>query len=721
MQQIRLIYDILLNFADCRYIRFRQFVRKIYNRIFRKFVFMDRFYYLWSIKGFMKKFALLLFGIILSSNIVFADDSKYKNEVLAQVGDEEITFEVLRRSFNKNKNNEELVFSEIPRDSLKEFLDMFIKYRLKVQFALDNKYDTLPDVVSDFNQNRRLLAESYYYDEMLFEPFILSKTERRKIEKRISIIMQSYSDFGGVDSLDALDTAQTALKEVMEGNPFSEVAKRYSIDKPSRKNGGLIDRWLTAGMFARGLEDAMYETSTGNVYPELINTRKSFWVLKVEDEEPRRYVLASHILIRESAEQNTDSIADVVLAKLNSGRKFEEMVHEYSQDPASVKTDGCLQDFYSRSTGFESNGKPVMPEFEKAMFSLRPGEISGKIRTDYGIHIIRCDSIKEVSLKTEEEELRSMYRRLMFHDAKNELLDTLAKKHGFILHKGVLNSMAGLVDTSRTNLTEGWEEKIPAGFSTETLYEMNGKKISVGEFIEDFNSNSAFRGYATSRAGFKRAINNTVRPQAFDLETENYEEENEEFAYMAEEFRDGILLFKVQEDMIWSKMKFDTAGAKEFYEQHKKKYKTDFSYDLSEILVFRDSVAQDLYERITEEDVPFDTVAKNHTQRSGMRQKNGHLGIVSAVKDSRGIAAKEFKPKKGEVLEPIKTDNGIVILKINDIHPVRQKTFEEAIPDFSAEFQEIQQEKLTEQWIENIKKDKKVIINETAIDKIFKQ
>ncbi len=669
----------------------------------------------------MKKLIIVLLVVVSMSGMLFADDAKYYKEVLATVGDEPITFEQLERSFKRNMNNKHTVFSELDKDSLYSYLDLYIQYRLIVQYAKEKKYDTLPDVIRDNKLNRSHLAESYYFNEHLIYPFINKQLERRKTEKTIAIIMQSYSEYSGGDSTACHDTLAAVLKEIKDGGDFAHLARLYSVDKATGGKGGVMDRWVTAGTMAEGLIEAVYDNmKPGDVYPELINDRKMFFIMKLLKSEPRKYVLGSHILIRNADGQNSDSIADVVLEKLNNGEKFKDLVKEYSQDPASVKTGGSLRDFYSRSTGFETNHKLLLPKFQNALFALKEGEISGKVKTERGIHIIRCDSIKDVPKEDDFEELKSMYRRLYFTHDKEDYLDSLTGVYGYELHKSALADLVKVVDTTKTNLEQDWERDIPSAFSTTELFKIHNQIYTVKRFVREFNENPEFRGFALSEKGFLRAITNIVRPLAFELETADYESKNKEFELMVQEFYDGSLKIKAQEDEIWNKSKFDTVKARAFYKARKDRYKTDYSYDLSEILVFQDSVAKDFYKQLKDGKVTFEELAKNHTQRSGKRNVSGHLGIISAEKDERAIQARLKNPKKGEILEPIKLSNGIVILKINEVLPVRQKTFEEAIPDFSAEFQEYTQNQMMEKWISSMKENTKVDVKKDTIKKIFK-
>lgn len=84
---------------------------------------------------------------------------------------------------------------------------------------------------------------------------------------------------------------------------------------------------------------------------------------------------ASHILVKHEYE------AKDLQKKLADGKNFEELARDFSLCP-SAKQGGLLGEF--------PRGRMV-PAFEKALLTLRPGEISGVIRTQFGYHLIRRD------------------------------------------------------------------------------------------------------------------------------------------------------------------------------------------------------------------------------------------------------------------------------------------------------------------------------------------
>jgi parvulin-like peptidyl-prolyl isomerase len=102
-------------------------------------------------------------------------------------------------------------------------------------------------------------------------------------------------------------------------------------------------------------------------------------------------IKVSHILFR-TGEKEQEAIAQakarIVQAKLAEGAKFDDLARQYSDDKASAERGGDL--------GFVSKGT-LVKEFEDAAWALKPGETSGPVKTQYGLHIIRVVEVKEAA------------------------------------------------------------------------------------------------------------------------------------------------------------------------------------------------------------------------------------------------------------------------------------------------------------------------------------
>ncbi len=202
--------------------------------------------------------------------------------------------------------------------------------------------------------------------------------------------------------------------------------------------------------------------------------------------------------------------------------------------------------------------------------------------------------------------------------------------------------------------------------------------------------------------------------------SKNLEKEYPDFADMMQEFRDGILLFKIEDQEVWSKLQFDSAKARTFFDTSKTKYSTKESYNISEIYLMSDSLAANVKKQL-DAGADFDELAEKFTQRDKYREKKGSWGVVSVQQNALAAFAKERSiTKSGTVFGPVTYDGGFSIIRVNEYLPVRMKTFEEAIADFAPAYQDAVQKQLTNQWLESVKKRFPIVINMKAIDSFKK-
>jgi parvulin-like peptidyl-prolyl isomerase len=127
--------------------------------------------------------------------------------------------------------------------------------------------------------------------------------------------------------------------------------------------------------------------------------------------EPEQ-VHARHILVKTEEEANT------LLQQLKEGIiDFSELAKEKSTD-SSASSGGDL--------GFFARGQMVK-EFEDAAFSLKPGEISGVVQTQFGYHIIKCEEKKEEYSPTFEE-AKEKVNNILKNQKENEAISTFISK-----------------------------------------------------------------------------------------------------------------------------------------------------------------------------------------------------------------------------------------------------------------------------------------------------
>lgn len=137
-------------------------------------------------------------------------------------------------------------------------------------------------------------------------------------------------------------------------------------------------------------------------------------VAKHGDEEEVR---ARHILV------DSEAKAKDIKKKLENGAAFEKLATEQSSDPGSKKQGGDL--------GYFTQDKMV-PEFAKAAFALKKGEVSDPVKTNFGWHIIKVEDRRKVTppkFETVKESIKAQLAEKKLGEYVNKLLDAQPIKY----------------------------------------------------------------------------------------------------------------------------------------------------------------------------------------------------------------------------------------------------------------------------------------------------
>jgi peptidyl-prolyl cis-trans isomerase SurA len=686
-------------------------------------------YFLCQIKGKSPKMKytsilILLFVLAFNTNSSAQKATKDGNRIVAEIGKNKISADELERAYKKNMSRSTENLFNMSKDSILDFLNLYINFKLKVTDAINRGFLKDSSVIKEIEQNRNILTESFFYDKLLTEKNVNNFLKMRESEYKVAMILANIKQNADlVDTTDAYNKITNAFNRIKSGEDFSDVAKATSDDYETGKLGGTIGNYITSGKIQRPIEDAIYATKSGEVYPEIIKTAYGYFILKVVDVKERKTVKSSHILIAKNEERDSLQAyakADSILKLLKSGADFAKLAKENSDDLTTAVKGGDLGGYYSRSTGMEGSAYPLVSEFENTLFKLKDGETSEVVSTNFGSHILKRVATKAPDFKVEGEELRRLYKRLYFKQDQVLLLDSLKKHYNFRLYEDVLFQLTSFLDTNGTNLVENWDEKVPERVQNNVIFEVLGNNYKVSSLLDKLNDDVKLRGAALNPSGIVAAINAIAEPLVFAEATKNLEKEYPEFDALMSEFRNGILLFKVEAMEVWDKMKFDSLLARSYYDSTKSKYISEEAYDVSEIYFLEKEMADSVYSRLLAGE-DFDAVASGETQRSGYREKKGNWGTVRVKTNSLARQAKDLGAKKGQILAPFVNEPGYSIVKINEVFPPRQKTFEEAIPDFSPQYQELLQAKLLKIWLDSVKLKNPVKIYESEISKLINE
>lgn len=147
---------------------------------------------------------------------------------------------------------------------------------------------------------------------------------------------------------------------------------------------------------------------------------------KIHDDEFKspEMVRARHILIKidksasDEDKKKAKEKAEGILKRAKSGEDFARLASDFSDDVGLKARGGDL--------GFFPKGRMV-PEFESAAFSLKPGEVSGIVETQFGFHIIKVEEKKESALEPYDK-IKDKVKEKVFNEFRKARVEEFVEK-----------------------------------------------------------------------------------------------------------------------------------------------------------------------------------------------------------------------------------------------------------------------------------------------------
>lgn len=159
-----------------------------------------------------------------------------------------------------------------------------------------------------------------------------------------------------------------------------------------------------------------------------------YYKMNTQEFKSPEMVRARHILIKvdksasDEDRKKAKEKAEEILKRIKNGEDFAKLASEFSDDPATKEKRGDL--------GFFPKDRMVK-SFEKAAFSLNPGEVSDIVETHFGYHIIKVEEKKEAGIQPFES-VKELIRDKVFQKIKSgktkELVDKAMKEAGVEVH-----------------------------------------------------------------------------------------------------------------------------------------------------------------------------------------------------------------------------------------------------------------------------------------------
>ncbi len=655
----------------------------------------------------MRKIFLLL-SIIITANIFAVYAQRKDNEILLTIDDKAITKQEFIRIYEKNKNIAQQEDNKT-KESIDDYLQRFINFKLKVIEAERMGMDTTESFRKELNGYRSQLAKSYFVDESVVDSLIQEAYNRMKYEVNAShILIRVASTAAPKDTLEAYNKALSAYKRIKNGEDFETVAKEVSEDQSVKQNGGNLG-YFSAFRMIYPFESAAYNTKKGEVSMPF-RTQFGYHVIQVNDRrDSRGKVKVAHIMVRVPQGTKADSAAkfkakiEALYDSVKAGAEFSQIAKKYSDDRRSANNGGELQWF---GTG------RMVPAFEKAAFGLNEkGNISEPIRSPAGWHILQLIDRKGIP---EIEEIREDIKRKISSDArasmsKEVVIERLKDKYNFT-QIADLQSFYNLVDTSIFKGT--WKADSIAGKLTKNLFTIGDRRYTELDFARYLEKSKLKRRPEPIIHFIDKQYEKFVNDKVIEFEDSRLEENYPEFKYLMQEYHDGILLFELTDEKVWSKAMKDTTGLQKYYEKHKNNYMWDKRIEATIYELEKPDAEEDVMKLLDKK------VRKGWDEEKFLEKINRKDTLVN-VKETKKFSQGDnqyideyFGHPEKQTVEII-GDKDLIIEIHRRLDPM-PKTLEEARGLVTADYQDF----LEKKWLEELHGKYKIEVNKNVLSTI---
>jgi len=422
----------------------------------------------------IKQSLALLMSLFLFMSAVHADSNKKSeivkmDRIVAIVDQVVITEKELADRIKSVSAQLEKQGTELPPPAIleKQILERMITDRLQLQFASqtglrvdDNQLDKTIERIAGQNKmdipafKKALQEDGIQYRkfrEDIRNEITLARLREREVDNRINITESEIDSFISMQSASnstdefeishiliraVEDTApedlkklrakaDDALSQLQAGKDFAKISASFS-DAPNALEGGSLG-WKSGSQIPALFLEALKPLKTGET-SQVLRSPNGFHILKVTNRRGGSSPLVvgqthvRHILIKFSevvSEKDAMTRMLDIKERLDNGGKFEDLARQYSDD-GSAKSGGDLS---------WVNPGDTVPEFEKTMNALAPGEISNIIKTQFGLHVMQVierrnqDMSKEAARIKARQEIRARKSDEAFQDWVRELRD----------------------------------------------------------------------------------------------------------------------------------------------------------------------------------------------------------------------------------------------------------------------------------------------------------
>ena len=643
----------------------------------------------------------LAIGFLICSVNLFAQE---KDAVLLTVDGQDITLSEFEAVYKKNNRDE-----VVDQEDLAEYLELYINFRLKVREAESLGLDTVKKFIEELKGYQKQLAKPYLTDKEVTNKLVDEAFKRSLTDIRAShILLKIGPDALPKDTLEVYNRIMSLRKQAKKGD-FDAIAKKSSEDPSAKDNSGDLG-WFSVLRMVYPFESAAYNTEVGEISMP-VRTRFGYHILNVvEKREAQGEISVAHIMIKtgkeatEEVKTNAESKIKEVKALLDKGQNFEDLAKKYSEDKGSSGKGGVMPKF---GTG------RMVPPFEEAAYGLAAdGDYSEPVLTEYGWHIIkRLERFGVPKFEDVEKELSSKVAK----DSRSEMsklsvLNRVKKSYGFKENRAELESLSALLNQELVN--GKWNADTAKDIKS-TLFSIADKNFTVADFAQYIGSHQTRRKPEDVVAIMNSMYTKYTEESLLEYEESMLPSKHPEYKALLKEYRDGILLFDLTDDMVWSKAVKDTSGLKAYHEKNGDKFMWEQRLDAEIYYCQKDSIVESLQASLKKK-----AKKKKPSREDILKEFNANSQLNLRIENDL------YEANDEKILDNINWEKGLygpytdggnqVFVLVKDVLKAGPKTLKEARGLVTADYQN----HLEKEWIAALRKKYKYTANSDLLKQI---